>query len=50
MNEKNFDFKYEIKIDSSDNTKLIKKIIYQNMQEIYSKMMNQGFGICYLLG
>ena len=26
MNEKNFDFKYEIKIDSSDNTKLIKKI------------------------
>ena len=26
MNEKNFDFKYEIKIDSSDNIKLIKKI------------------------
>ena len=26
INEKNFDFKYEIKIDSSDNIKLIKKI------------------------
>ena len=50
VNDKNLDFRYEIKIDNSDAKKLIKNIIYQDKQEIFYKLMNQGYRICCQLG